>query len=295
MFDKFIAHITGGDFEFAAYIQRSVGYTLTGMTIEQVLFFVCGKKGNNGKSTFMNLIREMLGDYAAHTPTETLLTKNYENAIPADLARLEGKRMVTAMESNVNRQLDEAKIKAMTGGEPITARHLYQNFSEFMPQFKLWFVANDLPHVRATDDAIWRRIRVIPLTSKSRPMRSIRTCRASLGPSCRAFCPGPFAARSCGGSPDSPSRSSIIAASADWRKAVDHVRRFVTETLILGCAQTEVIPAGELYSRFKSWCNRNGERSMSSGRFKARLEEMFDLTHAQTKHGSEWRGVRWKS
>ena len=169
VFDKFIARITGGDSELATYTQRAVGYTLTGMTTEQVLFFPYGKSGNNGKSTLVNLIREMLGDYAAHTPTETLLTKNYDNAIPADLARLEGKRMVTAIELNVNRQLDEAKIKAMTGGEPITARHLYKNFSEFIPLFKLWFVANDRPHVRATDDAIWRRIRVIPLNVKIPP------------------------------------------------------------------------------------------------------------------------------
>ena len=121
MFDTFIDRITGGDVKLAGYIQKSIGYTLTGNTSAQVLFFVYGKSGNNGKSTLVNLIREMLGDYAAHTPTETLLTKNYDNAIPADLARLEGKRMVTAIETNANRQLDEAKIKAMTGGEPITA------------------------------------------------------------------------------------------------------------------------------------------------------------------------------
>ena len=162
VFDKFIARITGGDSELAAYIQRTAGYTMTGLTIEQVLFLLYGKTGTNGKSTLVNLIREILGDYAAHTPTETLLTKNYDNAIPADLARLEGKRMVTAVELNVNRQLDEAKIKAMTGGDPITARHLYKKFSEFIPLFKLWFVANDRPHVRATDDAIWRRIRNTP-------------------------------------------------------------------------------------------------------------------------------------
>jgi phage/plasmid-associated DNA primase len=92
--------------------------------------------------------------------------------------------------------------------------------------------------------------------------------------------------------------SAVTAAG--WREAVDHVRRFVSETLITGCASNEVIPAGELpagelHSRFKSWCARNGERPMSTGQFKARLEEMFDLTHAETKRGSEWRGVRWKS
>ena len=165
-FQGFLARITGGDKELAGDIQRAVGLSLTGVTSEQVLFFVFGAEGNKGKSTLVNLIRDMLGDYGCHTPTETLQTEQYDNAIPADLARLAGARMVTAIETNVNRQLDEAKIKSMTGGEPITARHLYQNFFEFTPQFKLWLVANDRPHVRATDPAIWRRIRVIPLNVK---------------------------------------------------------------------------------------------------------------------------------
>jgi putative DNA primase/helicase len=295
MFEKFIERITGGDAELATYIQKVAGYSLTGITSAQVLFFVYGKSGNNGKSTLVNLIHEMLGDYGAHTPTETLLTKNYDKAIPADLARLEGKRMVTAIESNVNRQLDEAKIKAMTGGEPITARHLYKNFSEFTPQFKLWFVANDRPHVRATDDAIWRRIRVIPLNVRI-PVNEVDP---DLPSKLRAELPGILSWAIRGAlrwrSEGLAEPESIRSASAEWRDAVDHVRRFVTETLIIGCAQNEVVPAGELHSRFKTWCARNGERPMSAGRFKARLEEMFDLTHAETKRGSEWRGVRWKS
>jgi putative DNA primase/helicase len=154
LFEEFLRRVTGGDEELATFIQKAVGLTLTGIASERVLFFVHGKDGDNGKSTLVNLIRDMLGDYGRHTPTDTLLTKNYDNAIPADLARLEGARMVTAIESNVNRQLDEAKIKAMTGGEPITARDLYKSFTEFKPQFKLWFVANDRPRVRATGRAL---------------------------------------------------------------------------------------------------------------------------------------------
>ena len=122
-----------------------------------------GKSGNNGKSTLVNLIRDMLGDYGCHTPTETLLTKQYDNNIPVDLARLAGARMVTAVEANFNRHLDEAKIKTMTGGEPIVARFMRQNLFKFDPEFKLWLVANDRPRVRGTDDAFWRRVRVIPL------------------------------------------------------------------------------------------------------------------------------------
>jgi putative DNA primase/helicase len=90
----------------------------------------------------------MMGDYSRHTPTETLLTKQYNNNIPADLARLAGVRMVTAIEANFNRHLDEAKLKSITGGKLITARFMRRNFFEFIPAFKLWLVANDLPRVR---------------------------------------------------------------------------------------------------------------------------------------------------
>lgn len=295
LFEKFLRRITEADRELAAYTQKSVGYTLTGITSARVLFFVYGKDGDNGKSTLVNLIRDMLGDYGRHTPTETLLTKNYDNAIPADLARLEGARMVTAIELNVNRQLDEAKIKAMTGGEPITARHLYKNFAEFKPQFKLWFVANDRPRVRATDNAIWRRIRVIPMNAKIAPNEVDPDLPLKL----KAEWPGilTWAIRGCLkwqqeglGEP-----ASVKAATAGWRQDVDHVRRFVMETLVIGCSLDNVVPAGELHDAFVQWCARQGEELMSTVALKAKLVETFDLTHKHTKHGSEWRGARWKT
>ena len=152
-FKKFLRRVTGDDVGLQTFLQKATGYSLTGDTSEQVLFFVYGKKGNNGKSTVVNLFRDMLGDYACHTPTETLLVKQYDNSIPADLARLKGVRMVTAIEANVNRHLDEAKVKAMTGGEKIPARFMRQNWFEFTAEFKLWLVANDRPRVRGTDDA----------------------------------------------------------------------------------------------------------------------------------------------
>lgn len=294
-FEKFIARVTAGNHELAVYIRKAIGYTLTGITSQRVLFFVYGKGGDNGKSTLVNTIREMLGDYGRHTPTETLLTKNYDNAIPADLARLEGARMVTAIKSNVNRQLDEAKIKAMTGGEPITARHLYKNFTEFTPQFKLWFVANDRPRVRATDDAIWHRIRVIPMSVKIPPDEVDPDLPRKL----KAEWPGILNWAIRGALKwqreglEEP--TSVKEASARWREAVDHVRRFVTEMLVTGCGHDNVIPAGEMHSAFVQWCARQGEEPMSAAALKAKLVELFDLTHKHSRHGSEWRGVRWKT
>jgi putative DNA primase/helicase len=241
------------------------------------------------------LLRDMLGDYAVHSPTEMLLVKSYDNAIPVDLARLEGKRMVTAIEANFNKQLDEAKIKGMTGGDPISGRLLYQNPSTFVPQFKLWFVANDRPRVRATDDAIWRRIRVIPL-GITIPKDEVDP---NLSQKLRAELPGILSWAIRGvlmwQRDGLVEPASVIAASAAWRKSVDHVRRFITETLILGCPPTEKIPAGELFSRFREWCVRQGERPLSAAALKEKLQETFDLTHVRPNAGSFWLGVRWNA
>jgi putative DNA primase/helicase len=287
-FLTFLRRITGGDEDLCKFIQKAVGYSLTGITSEQVFFFVYGK-GRRGKSTFISIIREMLADYCRHTPTETLLTKQYDNAISADLARLRGARMVTAVEANYNRSLDEAKIKAMTGGDPITARELYQSFQEFVALFKLWFLANDRPRVRATDDAIWRRIRVIPFDV---PIPVAEVDR-ELPNKLRAEFPGilSWAIRGCLlwqkeglGEPE-----VIREAAAQWRREANHVKRFFTEKIAL--SPNTQTSAAVMHNEFLTWCKQNGESPMSAAELKTQLTEKCDLTHKRTKAGSVWVGV----
>jgi putative DNA primase/helicase len=234
-----------------------------------VFFFVYGKSGNNGKSTAVNLFREMLGDYGCHTPTETLLVKQYDNGIPADLARLSGARMVTAIEANVNRHLDEAKIKAMTGGEPITARFMRQNFFSFYPEFKLWLVANDRPRVRGTDDAFWRRVRVIPfdikIPKRKRDKKLLEKLHAEL--------PGilAWAVRGClkWQAEGLSSPKAVHQATAEWHRDMNHLTKFFNELLIL--APGSKIAASQLFSRYETWCSDNGEAPMKIQEFKAKL------------------------
>jgi putative DNA primase/helicase len=289
VFMKFIDRITGGDVEVMKYNQKCVGYTLTGLTSEQVLFFLYGEKGNNGKSTLVNTLRAMLGDYGVHTPTETLVVKQYDNAIPADLARLAGARMVTAIEANFNRQLNEARIKGMTGGDPITARLLYSNYSEFTPEFKLWLTANDRPRVRETDDAFWRRVRVIPFEVEIPLDERDRDLPNKL----KAEWPGMlnWAVRGCRKwQREGLAEPSVVReATADWRKAADHLTRFVREALILD--PEGAVSALALYNQYKGWCTKHGERPMSTKAVKAGLSDSFDVKHKRTKVGSQWLGV----
>ena len=149
-----------GNEDLIAYMQRLVGYSLTGLTGEQIMPILYGS-GANGKSTFIETVSAILGDYAQQTPTETLVA-THNNGIPNDLARLRGARFVSAVETGEGNRLDEGLVKQMTGGDRITARFLRQEFFEFTPVFKLFLATNHKPVIRGTDEAIWRRIHLIP-------------------------------------------------------------------------------------------------------------------------------------
>jgi putative DNA primase/helicase len=292
LFKKFLKRVTGDNADLRTFIQKAVGYSLTGDMSEQVFFFVHGRSGNNGKSTLVNLIRDMLGDYGLHTQTETLLVKQYDNNIPADLARLAGARMVTAVEANVNRHLDEAKIKGITGGEPITARFMRQNFFQFVPEFKLWFVANDRPRVRGTDQAFWRRVRVIPFTVEI----PLAERDLDLPTKLRAEWPGilAWAVRGCLkwqreglASPD-----VVASATEGWQQQMDHLQNFIAEEVEI--APGFKTPASRLFDRYQKWCVQHGEQSLTVQDFKAKTQESLDVTHTRAKGRSWWRGIKFR-
>jgi putative DNA primase/helicase len=132
---SFLQRVTDGDIELIDFLQRCVGYSLTGSTREQCFFILYGT-GANGKSTFLNIISELAGDYAKRTRTETLLVRG-GNQIPNDVARLAGARFVSAVETESNRQLAEGLVKQMTGGDKLSARFLHREYFEFFPRFKV--------------------------------------------------------------------------------------------------------------------------------------------------------------
>ena len=146
----------GGNKALIGYVQRAVGYALTGSTREQVLFMLYGT-GANGKSTFLEMIQALLGDYAQQSDFNTFLMRDHDGP-RNDVARLMGARFVAAAEVESGRHLSEVVVKQLTGGDRITARFLRQEFFEYKPQFKLWLAANHKPVIRGTDNAIWRRI-----------------------------------------------------------------------------------------------------------------------------------------
>lgn len=159
----FLVTIMDGNDDLIKFLQKAIGYSMIGDTSEQV-WFICYGSGANGKSTFLNTIQLILNDYSINTSTETFMLRRNEQT--NDLARLKGARFVTAFESSEGRRLNESLIKQITGSDVITARHLYSEFFDFRPEFKIWLSTNHKPEITDTTYATWRRVRLIPFTVK---------------------------------------------------------------------------------------------------------------------------------
>jgi putative DNA primase/helicase len=159
----FVDEITGHDRELAGFIQRMLGYALTGSTQEQCLFFLYGR-GANGKSVLLNTVASVLNDYHTTAPIETFTASNTERH-PTELAGLRGARLVTAIETEEGRRWDETKVKALTGGDKIAARFMRGDFFQYTPQFKLIIAGNHKPALRTVDEAIQRRFHLVPFTT----------------------------------------------------------------------------------------------------------------------------------
>jgi P4 family phage/plasmid primase-like protien len=164
---EFLERVTNGDSDLQDYMQRVAGYCLTGITREHALHFLWGT-GANGKSTFLNTLREMLGDYAVVASADTFTEARGERH-PTELAALRGARLVISSETEDGRQWAAARIKSLTGGDPIAARFMRQDLFEFVPQFKLVMAGNHKPGLRNVDEAVRRRMHLVPFTAKIPP------------------------------------------------------------------------------------------------------------------------------
>lgn len=159
---QFLHEVMNGDDELVEFVQRAVGYSLTGDTREHCLFF-CYGQGRNGKSTMLEVLRVLLGDYAQQADFSSFLARQGDGP-RNDLARMRGARLVTASEADSDKGFDGRMVKMLTGADTIVARRLYEEHFEFMPQHKLWLAANHKPLVKEQTEGFWSRIRLIPFT-----------------------------------------------------------------------------------------------------------------------------------
>ena len=158
--DRFIREVFASEAETIAFVQRAVGYSITG-DVREHAFFIAYGAGSNGKSTLLDAIHGLLGAYAGRVPAELLMARRGEHH-PTERATLYGKRFVSSSETGEGRWLAEGLVKSLTGGDPIECRRMREDFWEFRPTHKLWLATNHKPQIRGTDHAIWRRIHLIP-------------------------------------------------------------------------------------------------------------------------------------
>jgi len=258
-----------GDDELVGFIQRAVGYSLTGRVDEQVLFFLHGH-GENGKSTFLNVLQAMLGDYAIAAEPDLLIASQGDKH-STGIADLVGRRVAVVQETEEGRRFAEATVKQLTGGDVVRARRMRKDFFEFRPTHKLWMAANHKPNVRGTDHAIWRRIRLIPFTASLAPgqkdERLLDKLLAEL-PAITAWAlEGCLTWQRDGLRPP----AVVIEATQEYRTEQDHVGRFIEDVCVLDAEQC--VAARELRKAYEAWCEENGERPWSAKAMAPQLVE----------------------
>jgi putative DNA primase/helicase len=265
----FLNRIFGGDADLIRFVQKAVGYTLTSSTREQCLFLLYGT-GANGKSTFLETIRALLGDYAATADASTFLARRYDR-IPNDLARLQGARFVSIIETDQDCRLAESVVKQTTGGDMITARFLHREFFEYRPAFKLFMAVNHKPTIRGTDHAIWRRIRLIPFTVTIPPNDQDK----ELGEKLKAELPGilHWAVKGCLAWQEEGLKApqAVRHATAAYRADQDVLAAFLED-----CVATnphERARCAAVYGAYEQWCKECGEKPMSRQKLNTALEE----------------------
>lgn len=270
-FDKALREIFEENEELIGYFDRYVGYSLTGDCREESLA-LCWGDGANGKGTLMNTIGWMLGDYADDLPFSAFEIQT-RASVPNDVAKIVGKRFITASESGEAQRLNEARIKALTGRDPITARFLHKEFFTFDPVAKFWLASNHKPTIRDDSEGFWRRLHLIPFTASfvGKEDRTLKTKLREEGPGILVR-----AVRGClawqreGLKPP----QIILDATKSYRAESMPLTRFIEEC----CVEKEGISAkfGDLFDAYKNWCKGAKEQArMSRPQFIEALKERY--------------------
>jgi putative DNA primase/helicase len=296
----FLDKVFAGDVEIIAYVQRLLGYCLTGDVSEQILPIFHGS-GSNGKSTLLNVILEMLGtDYAIKGSMDLLMVKRSETH-PTERADLFGKRLVCCMESEENRRLAESLVKELTGGDRIRARRMREDFWEFKPTHKIILCTNHRPVIRGTDHAMWRRLALVPFDVKfwdpdkgetgpeelRMDKQMERKLRREL-PGIQAWCvEGCLAWRKDG----LRMPHKVLEATHGYRQEQDTLGSFLAEC----CDRLPQAwaAASALYERYQEWCQKNGEKDVcNQTRLALALKERGFTNKKNSKGYMAWLGLK---
>lgn len=287
LFDRFLAQVLP-DTEVRAFMQRFFGYALTGVIREHVLP-ICWGSGGNGKGVLFGAVQHVIGDYARHVQAELLMARRGDSSHSTDRAQLMGLRLATASETEEGRALGEATVKALTGGDRITARFMRQDNFEFAPTHKLALMTNSKPIIRGTDNGIWRRVRLVPFTvvvpEEKQDTKLPEKLQAEASGILRWLIEGCLAWQRDG----LGTAGAIARATESYRDDQDVLGQFLEERCLLGAGHRA--PSTDLFKAYERWAEAIGNRPMSQTAFGRRLGDR-GLDRIKTGGRKVYEGVR---
>ena len=287
--EKFLDTIFEKNVHLIFFVRKALGYSLTGSIRERCIFILWGV-GRNGKSTLLDVIQSMMGEYAMRTPTDTLMMQYHGQSIPNDVARLKGARFVTASESEEGQRIAESKIKDLTGGDIVSARFMRGEFFDFKPEFKLWLGTNHKPQIRGTDAAIWDRIRLVPfhhrISEKEKDPEMAEKLKEELPGIFKWVLDGCIAYQQQG----LQIPPEVAQANDEYRQEMDIVGEFFDDCCVIG-EPWDRITSKNLYLSYRRWCERNAYKVISQKMFGQRLIER-GIKKTRDGRARYWIGVK---
>jgi len=272
------------------YLQRCVGYTLTGSTKEQCLFLLHGS-GANGKSVFINVVRALMGEYGTVTQSKTFTTDRGE--ISNDIAALSGCRFVCASENSSDTHLDESIIKQLTGGDEISARFLHQEYFTFKPRFKIWWSFNHAPNISDMTVSVWRRIKIVPFTEVLPESEWDRELDAKI---INAELPGIFnwAIEGLGKYLESGLQEpeEIKTATKSYKNDQDILLEFFTTMTETTESELDRLKASFLYEQFTTWWNYYESSKPMSRTMFGRLCRDRNMNKIEDREGTFYTNIK---
>jgi putative DNA primase/helicase len=282
---QFLDEVFASNAELIAYIQRAIGYCLTGDTREQKLF-LCFGPGANGKSVFLEILTDLLGDYAANASFETF-DAGKRNESTNDLAALRGKRLVTVIETEEGRRLAEARVKSVTGQDLITCRFLYGEYFSYRPTYKIWLAMNHLPVIRGTDKGIWRRIQLIPFTQDFTG-REDKTLSETLRGELDGILQWALAGLRQWWQRGLDTPQIVTDATNRYRNESDQIGRWINDNCVV--LSSVSVSVAQAYQNYKTWCEANGEKIETQNKVgRVLIDKGFD--QAKPRNTRTWIGL----